>query len=259
MTLPTEPQRWEVLDQSVLEKGDTVILRRRGAIYDIRFNGIELMSNADPTSELAFGRAVAGGRDTSAPQAAPLRILIGGLGMGFTLRAALDSLQAACDVHVCELVPAVIQWNQKEIGHLAGWPLRDPRVRVVSECVQTYLARTDLRFDIILLDIDNGPDWMVREENAIIYQREGLSDILLRLKPQGVVGYWSATRSEAFEARLAALGVSWTTEPVYLGASGQEPFHIVYYISPPKSADGRPMLAEGATRCQMKVTTPPLS
>ncbi|TNJ42314.1 spermidine synthase [Phaeobacter sp. B1627] len=245
MTVPCEPVRWEVLDTSVLGTGDTVVLRRRGAMFDIRFNGIELMSNADPTSELAFGRAVAGGRDRTNPsQAAPSRVLIGGLGMGFTLRAALDHLPEACAVHVCELVPAVAQWNQNEIGHLAGWPLRDPRVHLETECIRTYLARTDRLFDVIFLDTDNGPDWMVREENAAIYQQEGLREILLRLKPQGVVGYWSATRSEAFAARLAALGLSWTAEPVYLGTPGQEPFHFVYYISPQKSADGRPALAE---------------
>lgn len=164
--------------------------------------------------------------------------------MGFTLRAALDMLPASCEVHVCELVPAVIGWNREEIGHLAKWPLRDPRVHVVSACVQTYLARTDLHFDVILLDTDNGPDWMVREENAGLYQQDGLTDVLVRLTPEGVAGYWSSARSAAFEARLMSLGLSWTAEPVYLRAPGEEPFHVVYYISPPKSADGRPTLAE---------------
>lgn len=244
MTLPSEPTRWEALDTSVLESGDTVILRRRGPMYDIRFNGIELMSNADPTSELAFGRAVTSGRQTHPSQVAPLRVLIGGLGMGFTLRAALDQLPATCEVHVCELVPAVIRWNRDDIGHLASWPLRDPRVHVVTGSVQWFLACTDLRFDVILLDTDNGPDWMVRDYNAGLYRQDGLLDILHRLTPCGIVGYWSVARSNAFEAQLVALGLSWKAETVHLGAPGQEPFHVVYYIQSPKSANDRSTLAE---------------
>ena len=112
MMARAETLRWEVLDSGVLDTGDIVVLRRRGAIYDIRFNGVELMSNADPTSELAFGRAVVRGHISGDVPYVPTCVLIGGLGMGFTLRAALDELPTACEVHVCEMAPKVVQWNQ---------------------------------------------------------------------------------------------------------------------------------------------------
>ncbi len=244
MMAHTDPLCWEALDSAVLDTGDTVVLRRRGVMYDIRFNGVELMSNADPTSELELGRAVVRSHMSGAVTDEPPCVLIGGLGMGFTLRSALDVLPTACEVHVCEAVPKVVQWNQGEIGHLAGWPLRDPRVRIVGESVQSYMARIDRRFDVVLMDTDNGPDWIVRGENAVIYGLEGLTHLMQRLKPQGVAGFWSTTRSRSFEGRLSALGLIWQAERVDLGAPGMEPFHIVYCVSFGDSVPGRPSSPE---------------
>ena len=125
-------------------------------------------------------------------------------------------------------------------------------MRIVKGSVQSYLAQIDIRFDVVLMDTDNGPDWMVRDENAIIYRLEGLTHLMQRLKPQGVAVFWSAARSKGFERRLSALGLIWHAERIDLGASGKEPFHIMYYVSCANSVASRRLLPEGVVRCQRK-------
>ena len=220
-----ETERWEVLDEAVLDSGDRVALRRRGPLYVVRFNGWELMSSLNPSSELELGRAV--GRKLG-KQAA--RVLVGGLGMGFTLRAALDAIAPGGRIEVCEIIPQVVEWNRGLIGHLAGWPLRDGRVTIVEADAGQYLSRAEQAFDAILLDTDNGPDGILRQENEGLYQEDGLRCVTDRLNPDGFAGFWSATRSEAFETRLTRLGMSWHADRIDLGKQGREPFHVIYHI-----------------------------
>lgn len=223
--LDSETERWEVLDEATLDSGDRVTLRRRGPLYVIRFNGWELISNLKPSSELELGRAV--GRKLGKRAA---RVLIGGLGMGFTLRAALDEIAPGSRIEVCEIIPQVVKWNRSFIGHLASWPLRDDRVEIAEADAGRYLSRTEQTFDAILLDTDNGPDWILRKENEGLYHEAGLLRLMDRLNPNGFAGFWSATRSEAFEARLSKLGMSWRADRIDLGKPSREPFHIVYYV-----------------------------
>ena len=120
--LDSETERWEVLDEATLDSGDLVTLRRRGPLYVIRFNGWELISNLKPSSELELGRAV--GRKLGKRAA---RVLIGGLGMGFTLRAALDEIAPGSRIEVCEIIPQVVKWNPSRCPHPAATAARSRR------------------------------------------------------------------------------------------------------------------------------------
>lgn len=146
-------EHWTELGRARMRAGEELVLRRRGGHYEIRFNGRELMSDRAHWSETALGTL---GCDTL--HVAQPRVLIGGLGIGYTLRAALDTLPAAAHVAVAELLPAVIAWNRGPLGELAGRPLDDPRVRVEPHDAARVLRRSAGQFDAILLDIDNGPD-----------------------------------------------------------------------------------------------------
>ena len=223
--LSPETERWKVLDEATLESGDHVTLRQRGSLYVIRFNGWELISNLNPDSELELGRTV--GRKLG-NQAA--RVLVGGLGMGFTLRATLDAIAPDSRIEVCEVIPRVVEWNRSFLGHLANWPLRDERVAIVEADAGHYLSRTERAFDAILLDTDNGPDSILRQENEGLYQEDGLRSAMDRLNPNGFAAFWSATRSETFETRLTKLGMSWHADRIDLGQPGREPFHVIYYV-----------------------------
>lgn len=219
---------WTELDSAVTAHGDRIVLRRRGGLFDIRFNGWELMSNHDPRSEIVLADTVC--RQLRQPAQ---RILIGGLGMGYTLRATLDVLGPDARVLVCELLPEIVAWNRGVLAALAGHPLADPRVEVRTGSVADTIAAEPAGFDAILLDTDNGPDYVVHEPNHALYSGEGLERIVRALAPAGIAGLWSATQSEAFETNLAGLGLPWRRERISLGEPGQEPFHVVYLIEAP--------------------------
>jgi spermidine synthase len=129
-------------------------------------------------------------------------VLVGGLGMGFTLRATLDLLPAAATVVVVELVPAVIEWNRGVLGPLAGHPLRDGRVCVETADVAETLQSSLDRFDAVLLDVDNGPDAFTATTNARLYSDQGLAAAHAALRPGGVLAVWSAWEDRRFEQRL---------------------------------------------------------
>src|SRR5262249_25019885 len=150
------------------------------------------------------------------------QVLIGGLGMGFTLRAALDILPADAIVRVAELVPAVVDWNRGPLAPQANHPLDDPRVEVIEADVAEVIraaagqnaasfkaagrpASQD-RFDAILLDVDNGPIALTAASNAALYAARGLTAARAALRPGGTLAVWSATDDSAFERRLQAAG-----------------------------------------------------
>ncbi|WP_181161074.1 hypothetical protein [Labrys okinawensis] len=219
---------WTELDSVVTAQGDRIVLRRRGGLFDIRFNGWELMSNHDPRSEIVLAETVCRRLGTQAP-----RILIGGLGMGYTLRATLDGVGPQAHILVCELLPEIVAWNRGVLAPLAGHPLADGRVTVRTGSVAEIIAAEPAGFDAILLDTDNGPDYVVHEPNHALYSGEGIDRIARALAPGGVAGLWSATRSAPFEASLSASGLPWRCERISLGEPGQEPFHMVYLIGVP--------------------------
>jgi spermidine synthase len=150
------------------------------------------------------------------------RVLIGGLGMGFTLRAALDTLPAGARIVVAELVPAVVEWNRGPLGPLAGHPLDDPRVHVEIGDVAATLRSSPRRFDAVLLDVDNGPAALCAPGNAGLYTEPGIATARASLKPGGVLAIWSAGDVRQFGRRLRTAGFDVVTERVrsHRGKSG---------------------------------------
>jgi spermidine synthase len=178
--------------------GSEVTLARRGDEHSIRIDGDVLMtSNSHGSEEQLAERGCAGLE--ALPRA---RVLVGGLGMGYTARAALSALRPDAVVDVVELVGAVVRWNRELIGHLADSPLLDPRVRVTEGDVADAIATVREHYDAILLDVDNGPEAFTSPENRHLYSREGLRRARTALKPNGVLAIWSTFTSRAFTARL---------------------------------------------------------
>ncbi|MBA3818116.1 MAG: hypothetical protein H0X17_04445 [Deltaproteobacteria bacterium] len=177
-----------------------MVLARRGEDFSIRVAGVELMNSGNHGSEDELGR-IAGAVVAKIPEP---RLLIGGLGMGYTLRAALDVLPATAHVDLAELVPEVIRWNRTVLGHLAGHPLADARVHVIEgDVAQVIAAATG--YHAILLDVDNGPDG-VFASNAVLYQRRGLAAASAALGPGGTLAVWSSFDSATFTRWLTDLG-----------------------------------------------------
>ena len=142
------------------------------------------------------------------------RVLIGGLGMGFTARAALDVLARDAEVVVVESVAAVVRWNREVIGHLAREPLADPRLSVVEADVVDAIAAAACRYDAILLDVDNGPEAFTLRSNGHLYSAEGLARLSRSLTAGGVLAVWSSSAAPDFVRRLRRAGFEPRTERV---------------------------------------------
>ncbi len=203
---------WELLDAAAIPgSGEELRLFRRGEEYAIRaYDGIDLMNSRVHGSEEALAEmACEKIKDRKAP-----RVLVGGLGMGWTLAAALKRLGAGGRVVAAELIPAVVEWNRKHLGHLAGHPMRDKRVEVREMDVARLLKTDKNAYDAILLDVDNGPEAFTREENDWLYGREGLAAAAAALRPSGILAVWSCGSSKAFTRRLHQAGYKVEVAPV---------------------------------------------
>lgn len=236
-TLGMDMTLWTEIARTTTTSGDDISLRRRDETYEIRFNGMELMSSINHQSETVLAE-----RSARLFGVAARRVLIGGLGMGYTLRTALDWLEPDAQVTVCELVPEIVDWNRRFIGHLAGHPLCDPRVDVRVEDVQQVLRRQRAAYDIILMDTDNGPDFTIRDTNGGIYSDSGLNSVWRSLKPGGIAAFWSATISDAFEERLDRLPWQWRRYDICLVGGRADAFHYIYFAGATLE-DPRPQLA----------------
>jgi spermidine synthase len=191
-----------LIDTAPLPGGGELKLFRRGEEYSIMLGGNELMNSRVSGSEQALAElalARIGGR--KAPS-----VLIGGLGMGFTLRAALDRLPPDAQVTVAELVPAVVEWAREPMAEVFGGSLDDPRVEVVQADVASLIDQANNAHDAILLDVDNGPDGLTVETNDRLYDKAGLAAARTALRPDGVLAVWSAAPDAAFAARLRRAG-----------------------------------------------------
>ncbi len=193
---------WEVLGRTRTPDGTELTLIHHPSEYIILANGQSLMSSRSHSSEDALAVV---GCDRARTIARP-RVLIGGLGMGFTLRAALDILPPAARIVVAELVPAVLAWNHGPLGALAKHPLDDPRVRIEEGDVGATMRSNPCGFDAVLLDVDNGPAALTASSNAGLYEREGVAVARASLRPGGVLAVWSARADRRFERRLRAGG-----------------------------------------------------
>ena len=189
---------WELIGQTCTPDGTDMRLVRRGGEYVILANGKSLMSSRMHGSE----EALAAFACRRAQKLADPCVLVGGLGMGFTLRATLDVLPPAAIVVVAELLPAVVEWNRGPLGPLADRPLHDRRVRVDVGDVADTLRASPGRFDAVVLDVDNGPIAFSASGNAGLYSDRGLASARMALKAGGVLAVWSAWDDRKFEQRL---------------------------------------------------------
>src|SRR5688572_20209943 len=188
----------ELLGETRTPDGTDMKLTRRGNEYIILANGKSLMSSRMHGSEEALAQfACRRARTLEQP-----RVLVGGLGMGFTLRATLDLLPRDAEVVVAELVPTVVEWNRDILGSLAEHPLKDRRVRVDVRDVAMTLRSAVSQFDAVLLDVDNGPTAFTAETNSGVYDDRGLAAAREALKTGGVLAVWSARDDRKFEQRL---------------------------------------------------------
>ena len=223
-------------------EGVEMLLHERDGVYTLRVDGYELMSSRAHGSEDALARIPC---ESIAGRPAP-RVLVAGLGFGFTLRAALDHLPAGARVTVCEVLPALVEWNRTFVGDLAGHPLEDPRVRIVTADVGSFLApRPD--WDAILLDVDNGPEAFTLRSNGRLYGDRGVALLRDGLKPGGVLAVWSAHPSAPFERRLHRAGLASRTVKVAARGSGKGPLHYLF-VARRKGKTGAPGYPPSAAR-----------
>ena len=202
--------------------GGQMVLYQHGRNFSITINGQDLMLSRQHESELALARL---GCAHLAARVAPC-ILIGGLGMGYTLRQALDMLSPRALVVVGELLDAVVEWNRAFFGELNGQPLGDERVELKTGDIVELISRSKNKFDTILLDVDNGPGVMTDSGNRRLYGREGIQACRRALSKQGCLAVWSAEPSKKFEQLLMRCGfhVRRFRVPAYKGSKSQSRF-----------------------------------
>ena len=182
--------------------GSRFSLHEHDGEYFLKLNGRQLMGSNNTVSECLLADLAC---DFSKPVASP-RILIGGLGLGFSLRRVLELIGPKAAVQVAELLPEVVAWNRQFLSGLNGKLLDDPRVEIFTGDVFDCIKRGPGKFDAILLDVDNGPTSFVQSKNSRLYTGNGLALIHRALRPGGRVAFWSAEREPAFPGQLAHAG-----------------------------------------------------
>jgi len=213
----------EILARETTPEGDELLLARRDGVYYLRVDGKELMTSRVHGSEEALSILALKALGT---RKAP-RVLVGGLGFGYTLRAALDHLPPGASVVVGELFPSLLEWNRGVLGDLAGRPLDDRRVEVVLGDVR-HLLDGRQRFDAVLLDVDNGAEALTLRSNAGLYTPAGLDRLGRSLTAGGVAAFWASFPSPAFEQRLRRAGFEAWTERVPDRAEGKRNNHVIF-------------------------------
>ena len=210
--------------------GGELRLLRRGAEFSIRLGVAELMNSRLSGSEEALAvLACERIRHRGRP-----RVLIGGLGMGFTLRAALAALDASARIEVAELVPAVVQWAEGPMAEIFGGSLRDPRVRVALADVAAIIRAAATAYDAILLDVDNGPEGMTRQANDRLYDARGLAAARSALRPGGVLAVWSSGPDRRFTQRLRDAGFAAEEIPTRARGARGGARHVIWLATRPE-------------------------
>lgn len=244
---------WILLDAVKTPDGDGELrLMQRGAEFSIMLGTNELMNSRLSGSEEALAILTCQKIGTRPkPQ-----VLIGGLGMGFTLRAALTALGADAGIVVAELVPAVIAWARGPMAGVFGTCLQDPRVSIVDADVGRLIKSGKGTYDAILLDVDNGPDGLTRKGNDGLYNASGLKAARTALRPGGVLAVWSSGPDRAFTARLKQSGFA--VEEVKVRANGSRggARHVIWIATnagtathlPPAGSDHKKTIKTGPHR-----------
>lgn len=217
----------ELIGIAEVPDGPPLRLFRRGADFMIVLDRNELMSTRMHGSEVALGTMTCerlGGRPTP-------HLLIGGYGMGFTLRAVLGQLGADARVTVAELVPGIIEWARGPMEALTDGCLDDPRVALRIADVAAVIRTSARAFDAILLDVDNGPDGLTRPANDGIYTNRGLAEAKAALRPGGVLAIWSAAPDPAFARRLTRAGFTVDEVRVRARENGKGAAHVIWFAT----------------------------
>jgi spermidine synthase len=195
-------KKWTSVDTALMPDGKTISLYEHDGTYSIRVSGVDLMSTRRHASEERIA-------ELACAQAAAIRgarVLIGGLGFGFTLRAALSALAADATVVTAEILTAVVEWNRNPSRNLAADALADPRAIILQKDVADVIAESQGSFDSIILDVDNGPVALSTEGNHRLYDSKGLHLTRAALRAGGCVAIWSAAPDAAFERLMARSG-----------------------------------------------------
>lgn len=216
----------ELIDIAAIPGGGELRLMRYGPEFSIEFEQDELMGSQAPQSEQALAD-LASARTLGRQD----RVLIGGLGMGFTLGAALSAFPAHTKIVVAELVPQVVVWANGPLAHLFSDYLSDPRVTIAVRDVHDVIAATPGGFDAILLDVDNGPDGLTRAGNNRLYSARGLDAARAALKPGGVLAVWSAASDANFARRLRDADFSVEEVAVRARSNGKGPRHVIWFAT----------------------------
>jgi spermidine synthase len=215
----------ELIGTAEVPGGDELRLYRRGDDFIIAIDRNELMSSRMSGSEEALATMTCD-RLRSAKGAS---LLIGGYGMGFTLRAALATLGPDAKIAVAELVPGIIEWARGPMAELAAGCLDDPRVELILGDVSKAIGAATRRYDAILLDVDNGPDGLTREANEGLYSAAGLATAKAALRPGGILAIWSAAPDARFTRRLTAAGFQVEEVGVRARSNGKGPRHVIWF------------------------------
>lgn len=215
----------ELLGTAQVPGGEELRLFRHDRDFMIALGGNELMSTRMNGSEIALATQTC---DRIKGRKNP-RLLIGGYGMGFTLRAALEVLGKDASVVVAELVPEIIAWARGPMSELMAGCLDDPRVQLAMGDVADFIAEPGSGYDAILLDVDNGPDGLTRAGNNRLYGARGLRAAKSALRPGGVLAIWSAAKDDAFARALQKTGFRVDEVAVRARTNGKGPKHIIWF------------------------------
>jgi len=217
----------ELIGEAAVPGGPPLRLIRHGRDFIIMLDRNELMSSRMSGSEVALATMTCARlRD---PKTA--RMLVGGYGMGFTLRAALGALGSKARVVVAELVPGILEWARGPMAAMTGDCLDDPRVEVRIEDVGAAIEAGRGSYDAILLDVDNGPDGLTRPGNDGLYSARGLDSARAALRPGGVLAIWSASADAAFTKRLKQAGFAVDEQRVRARENGKGPIHTIWFAT----------------------------
>ena len=193
--------------------------------YSISFDGQELMHSRLNASEKLLGELGLARLKMQSIE----RVLVGGLGLGFTLQRVLSTIRRDCQIDLVELLPDVIDWNRNHLSKLNGYLLKDARVKAIAQdVIQTIRDAEPEKYDAIILDVDNGPIAMVSPGNDSLYSQAGLSGLFRALRPGGRVVVWSAGPDKGFEKRLIRAGFEMTSVPAKSHVSAKCTAYLIY-------------------------------
>jgi spermidine synthase len=211
-------RHWTQLGEAAIPNTDQSLYLYQGKDdFFIKLSGgYELMSTRKHASEDALGSLPC----RRLKHSESVRVLIGGLGMGFTLAAVLAEVGSYAEVTVAELIPEVVEWNRGPLGERSGYPVNDPRTVIHVGDVVKLLRKSSACFDVIALDVDNGPEGLTKSTNDWLYSMSGIAAAQDALSPEGILAYWSADPDQAFHDRLRRCG--FMVEEVIVFAHGKK-------------------------------------